>query len=227
MGLDLQGMRRALREHLGLVGDSTDEIPDQDSASKTGADTFLNRSFWEICSKFDFREQEVIGSFPTVAGTGFYQVPTLFDALKSIDIEDLNDFSHKPLDRIDRDVFSRKYENRIDAQGKPELYFRESNGIRLWQTPDNAYTLTISYRAGLADLDNNNTNPPMQHEWHEVILFGGIWRAQVGVNRDYNGAKVTRALQGALIDGMTTTDVKEQDDSHQSGLEVLGRDGEL
>lgn len=227
MGLDISSLRRQLREHLGLVGNSTDEIPDQDSPDKTGADTFLNRSFWEICSKFDFREQEVIGTFNTVQGTGYYQIPTLFDALKSIDIEDLNDFSHKPLDRITRDVFAQKYENRTDAQGKPELYFRESNGIRLWMIPDNAYKITLKYRAGLADLDNSNTTPPMQHEWHEVILFGGVWRAQVGVNRDYNGAKVTRALQGALIDGMTTTDSKEQFDSHRAGLEVLGRDSEL
>lgn len=227
MPLDVISLRRQLREALGLVGDATDEIPDQDTSGKTGADTFLNRSFWEICSKFNFREQEVIGSFPTVASTNFYQIPTLFDALKNIDIEDLTDFSHKPLDRISRDVFSQKYENRIDAQGKPELYFRESNGIRLWPTPDDAYTLTIKYRAGLADLDNNNTTPPIGHEWHEVILFGGIWRAQVGVNRDYDGAKVNRTFQASLIEGMTTTDDKEQEDSHTSGLEVLGRDGEL
>jgi len=225
--IDIAGLRRQLREHLGMIGDSQDEIPDQDTNDKTGADTFLNRSFWEICAKFGFREQEVIGSFPTVQGTNFYQIPTLFDAIKNIDIEDLTDFSHKPLDRIDRDVFSQKYENRVDSQSKPELYFRESNGIRVWRTPDNTYTLTIKYRATLADLDNNNTTPPVPHEWHEVIMLGGVWRAQVGVNRDYDGARITRSFQGSLIDGLSTTDVKEQEDSHRAGLEVIGLDGEL
>lgn len=227
MGLDIISLRRQLREHLGLVGDSEDEIPDQDSPDKTGADTFINRSFWEICAKFNFREQEVIATFNTVQGTSFYQIPTLFDALKNIDIEDLTDFSHKPLDRITRDVFSQKYENRVDSEGKPELYFRESNGIRLWMTPDDAYKITLKYRAGLADLDDTNDTAVIPQEWHEVILFGAVWRAQIGVTRDYNGAKITRAFQGSLIDGMSTTDDKEQEDSHRAGLEVLGRDSEL
>jgi|SRR6266849_4114162 len=227
MPLDIVGMRRSIREHLGITGDDTTDLPDQDTSDKTGADTYLNRSFWEICAKFGFREKEVIGSFPTVVGTNFYQIPTLFEALTSISIEDLNDFSHKPLERITRDVFQKKFVNSIDQQDKPTLYFRESNGIRVWATPDNIYTLTIAYKATLADLSNTNTTPPLLEEWHEVIMLGGLWRAQLGVSRDMEGANNTRAFQASLIEGLTTTEDKEQFDSHTAGLEVLGRDGEL
>jgi hypothetical protein len=220
-------MRRQLREHLGIVGDSQDEIPNIDVGDKTGADTYLNRSFWELGPKFDFREKEVVGTFTTVEGTNYYKTPTSFEAMQNLDIEDLNDFSHKPLDRITRDVFSSKYENRVDSRGKPELYFREDTGIRLWPTPDGIYTLTIKYLRTLADVSDSNLVPGIPQEWHEIILLGGVWRAMLGVNRDVRGARDIRAFQASLMEGITVVEVKEEIDSHRAGLEVLGLDSEL
>ena len=227
MTLDLTSLRIQLREGLGLEGNDTQTLPDTDSAEKSGADTFLNRSYWELLEKFNFREKEVIGSFPLVAGENYYEIPTPFDALRSLSIEDLNSLAHKPLDRIDRDVFEQKYVNSADSQGKPELYFREDMGIRLWPTPDQVYTLTMSYWDSLSDLSNTNTTPPIPRAWHELVLHGAIWRAKAGPFRDYDGAKFHRALQGSLIEGISTTDTKEQFDSHRAGVEVLGLDYDL
>src|SRR5258706_8732138 len=227
MTLDITSMRRQLREHLGIEGDATDELPDTDSADKTGCDTYLNRSWWESNEKFKFREKETTGTFPTVVGVKFYQVPFGFESIQHISIEDPDSSQHTPLDRITKDVFEQKYVNRTDAQGKPELYFRESNGIRLWPVPDQIYTLTLSYLSTLADLSGSNATPSIPQAWHEIILFGGVWRAFLGVTRDFEGSQNARAYQTSLIAGIEPTEEKEMIDSHRSGLEVLGRDGEL
>lgn len=227
MTINLDSLRIQLREGLGLDGDDVTELPNVDSASKTGADTFLNRAYWELLEKFDFREKEVIGTFPTTASVNYYAIPSPFDALRSLSIEDLNDQSHKPLDRITRDVFEQKYENRTDAESKPQLYFREDAGIRFWPTPDDAYTITISYWDSLSNLSDINSSPPIPRSWHELILHGGIWRAKAGPFRDYDGAKFHRTLQSTLLEGIETTDSKEAFDSHRAGLEVLGLDSEL
>lgn len=227
MALDIVSLRRQLREHLGMVGSATDELPDVDTADKTGADTYLNRAYWEVLDKFKFREKEVSGTFSTVIGTKFYQVPSPFEALQSLSIEDVNTLQHKPLDRIDKDVFEQVYVNRTDAQGKPENYFREGNGVRLWPTPDAAYVLTISYWTVLADLGSLNPQTNIPQNWHEIILFGAISRAFLGVNRDFEGSQHARAYQVSLIEGTTPVEEKEQFDSHRAGLEVLGREGDL
>lgn len=227
MTLNISSLRRQLREHLGLTGDDIDELPDTDSATVTGADTYLNRSYWELNEKFKFREKESTGTFPTVTGVKFYQVPFLFEALIHLSIEDVNTQQHIPLERITKDVFEQRYVNRVDAEGKPESYFRESNGVRLWPVPDNIYTLTMTYLSTLADLGNSNTTPPLPQAWHEIILFGAVWRACLGVTRDIEGSQTARAYQVSLISGIEPVEEKEMIDSHTSGLEVLGRDGEL
>lgn len=227
MTLDISSMRRQLREHLGITGDDTDELPDQDTAEKTGADTYLNRSWWEINEKFKFREKELTGTFQTVVGTKFYQVPTGFESLVHLSIEDINTSQHTPLERISKDRFEQEYVNRVDAEGKPEKYFREGSGFRVWPTPDLVYTLSLTYLYTLTDLSNSNTTPTVPQAWHEIILFGGVWRACLGVTRDYEGSQNARAYQSSLISGIEPVEEKEMVDSHTSGLEVLGRDGEL
>jgi hypothetical protein len=225
--LSLTQLRIQLRESIGLEGDNTAELPDQDTSDKTGADTYLNRSYWEILDKFKFREKEVVGTFQTVAGTKFYQVPSPFEALQSIAIEDPNSFAHKPLDRIEKDVFEQKFVDTVDARGKPELYYREGGGIKLWPTPDRVYEITLHHWTTLADLSSTNTTPPIPQSWHEIILFGAVWRAFIGVNGDWNRAQAAKATQISLIASETSTEDKEKFDSHRAGVEVPGYDGEL
>ena len=220
--LVLDSLRRQLREHLGIVGDSQDEIPDVDTPDKTGADTFLNRALWEVLDKYKFREKEVIGSFVTASGTSFYQIPSSFEALQGLSVEDLNTGQHIPLERISADVFEQEYVNRTDAQGKPEKYFRNGGGIKLWPTPDNIYTLKIYYWFELSDLSNTSPTPPIPRVWHEIILFGGVSRAFIGVLRDFDSARNARAFQAALIKDISPVEEKEKEDSHRSGLQPLG-----
>ncbi len=227
MTLDITALRRSLREGIGLEGDDTVTLPNADASDKTGADTYLNRSYWELLDKFPFREKEVIATFSTSVGENFYQVPSPFEALQQVAIEDPNSFKHNPLDRIEKDVFEQKFVNHVDDRGKPELYFRESNGIRLWRTPDLVYTVTLRYWTVLADLTSSNATPPIPQSWHEIILFGAIWRAFIGMNGDYNRAQAAKAHQVSLLSGASPVEAKETFDSHRAGAEVAGYDGEL
>lgn len=227
MGLDIVSLRRQLREHCGLIGDDQSELPDTDTSDKTGADTYLNRSYWEILDKYKFRDKEVIASFPTVVGTAFYHIPSSFEALQNISIKDINTGQYTPLDRITTDVYNQIFIDTTDDYSKPEKYVRQGNGIRLWRTPDAIYTLKLLYWAELVDLSTGNPDPLIPREWHEVILFGALARALMGVSRDNLGAQVARGWQSSLINNMTLTEEKEKDDSHRAGLEVLGLDGDL
>ncbi|KKL27584.1 hypothetical protein LCGC14_2383720 [marine sediment metagenome] len=52
MAIDLAVLRTELRVHLGYESDGTDDLSDGD------ADLLLNRAFWELLNKFNFREEE-------------------------------------------------------------------------------------------------------------------------------------------------------------------------
>jgi len=213
-----------LREGIGLEGNDTTNLPDLDSVSKTGADTYLNRAYWELLDKFKFREKERTGTFPTVAGTKFYQVPIPFEALQGIAIEDPNTLKHTPLDRTTADAYEQAFTDTVDAEGMPERYFRENDGIRLHPTPDKAYEITLHYWTVLTDLSGTNPDPEFPQNWQEILLFGAIWRAFIGVNGDYVGAQAAKATQIALVAGTDQTEEKEQFDSHRAGVEVPGYD---
>lgn len=227
MSLDITSLRRQLREHCGLIGDDQAELPNTDTSDKTGADTYLNRAYWELLDKYKFREKDIIATFPTVIGTSFYHTPSSFEALQSLAIIDLTSEQHTPLDRITNDEYEQIAVGGSQNYAKPEKYLRHGSGIRLWPTPDNIYTIRIYYWTELADLSSGNIDPLIPRAWHEVILFGAVARALMGVSRDNLGAQVARTWQTALISGMSPTEEKEEVDSHRSGLEVLGLDKEL
>lgn len=223
MSLDLTSLRRQLRESIGLEGDDTTNLPDVDTAVKTGADTYLNRSYWELLDKYKFREKELTATFPTVAGTKFYKVPSPFEALQGVAIEDPDSLEHTPLDRITADVYEQQFKDLDSDQGKPEAYFREGDGIRLWRTPDAVYEITLHYWTVLSDLIPGSS-PGIPQNWHEILLFGAVWRAFIGVNGDYISAQAAKAHQISLVEGTSLPEEKEQFDSHRAGVEVLGYD---
>jgi len=224
MTLDIASYRRQLREHIGLTGDDVETLPDTDTADKTGADTYLNRSYWEVLDLFPVRAKEVIATFHTTQGRDFYKIPNSFEALQAISITDPNSFKHDPLDRIEKDYFEQKFVDRTDDEGKPELYFREGDGIRVWRRPDRDYEMTVHYWEELADLSNSNQTSPIPRVLHEVILFGGVWRAFIGVNGDYVRAQAAKGHQVALMNSKTPIEDKEKFDSHRAGVEVIGYD---
>src|SRR2546430_34857 len=196
---------------------------DTNDLSDPDAELLLNRSYWELLDKFPFREKEVTQTFCTVAATGFYQVPQPFEALQLISIEDINSLAHVPLKRLTQHQYETEFVNKADAQGKPEWYLREKDGVRLLPIPDVVYTITIKYWSVLADLSSTNLQTPLPQVWDEMLLFGGVWRGFMRQG-DYERAREAKAHQVALINSTTPIEAKEETDTHFGGVEVPGYD---
>src|SRR5690349_23840355 len=111
MPVDLNNMRQRLRKALGLEPDDVSELSDDQ------ADVFLNEAFWSIQDKFPFREKEKTVRFNTIAGTRSYDMPTPFDALISISVQDLTTNEFTKLKQMTMVEYENRYDSDDDAQG--------------------------------------------------------------------------------------------------------------
>ena len=214
MTLVLSDMETEVMEHLGL--DATDLTGPW---TTDRIDLLINESWGEIQNNYPFKEKETTASFTTTAGAFFYQIPSAFEALRLISIEDLNDFSHKPLNRITVHAYESKYVNITTERDKPTMYVREDKGIRLLPTPDNIYNMKLKYDKILSDLSITNATPDTPQVWHEVIVYGAVWRgfARLG---DYARSTASQRIQAMLISKIKPVEAKEERDTHLGGLDV-------
>lgn len=209
MGLDIAALRTALRK---ATGTDNSDMPDPDT------DLYLNRAYWELLDKYHFREKEVTVTFATIAGTRLYAVPSPFEALRQLSILDPATSQHNKLDQMTPEEYEKVYNEATTSQKLPERYVREACNVRLWPTPDAVYTVTMKYWTVLADLNGvSNTAPPIPQSWHEIILFGGVWRAFVELG-DFPRANSVKAHQKALIDSSVPVQAKEEYDTHNAAL---------
>ncbi len=214
--ISTQDLLTELRIHLGNLSD--DELSDDEGK------LLLNRAYWELLDKFPFREKEVIATFVTVAGQRNYIAPSPFDALRSLSIQDPTSLKWTPLTKDGLYNFEVDKNDSESARAVPVKYLREGNKIRLDPIPDQEYTLTIKYWSTLDDLETNPTsNPTIPRSWHEIILYGAVWRGFLRL-RDYASSREYKIQAVALVDSLPPIESKEEEDSHTIGVEVLGRE---
>lgn len=221
MSLSLTQLENELIEHLGVsVTDFTNGLID--------IDLLLNRSWWKIADEFKFKEKETSKTFSLTPGTRSYSIatlisPVLFDALQLVAIEDLTSFAHTTLDDITPQEYENLYINQTNFQDKPTKYIRDlQNGnILFWATPDQAYNITLYYWQILGDLTSGG--PPIPQAWHEIILFGAIYR---GFRRfgDYNRADKAEKAYNNMIGTTSPVETKELSNLPNAGLTVLGNE---
>lgn len=218
MSIDVPTLITELRVHLG--GLDTTELSDPDAL------LLLNRAYWELIDRYKFREKELTASFPIIAGTAFYQIPTPFEAIQLLSIEDINTFKHTTLDRMTQFEYENLLVNNPDQSmwNKPTKYLRENDGFRVWPTPDRNYTLIIKYWTVLGDLANTGgVLPGPPQVWHEVILQGAIARGFRKLG-DYTRAKAAMDEFERLNTVYQLVPAKEAVDTHRGGLNVMGYD---
>ena len=217
MAIDLTVLRTELRIHLGYESDGTDDLSD------VNADLLLNRAFWELLNKFNFREEECSIEFTVAEDEDYISLPTLFESMRKLAILNADTNVWTPLTRITIDEFERVANDDTSAKGAPERYFREGIGIRLLSSaggaPDATYTLRIKYRVTLADLATGNTTLVIPDVWHELVLFGGWWRGLARL-RDFEGAREIKNQQISLINSTVPVEAKEEVDSPLAGVEI-------
>lgn len=215
MGLNLEDMRAGLRR---ATGTDVPNMPDD------LADLYLNRSYWEILDKFHFREKDTIRTFDLTVGEARYEVPSPFEAVQKLSIEDIDTHVRTPLKRMSRQEYDSVFVNDADHYAKPEKYIREGCWIRLWPTPDKAYPFIIVYWTTLADLnDSINPAPQIPQAWHEAIEWGGEWRAFIDLGDHVRSDKLARR-QSDYIASLSPIEAKEEYDSHTAGVAPIVRE---
>lgn len=213
MGLSSSQLITDLREHIGI--DSTD-LPDADAL------VLLNRSWWEVCDKFKFREKETQTTLTTVASTRDVSVPTDCFATRIAVVigEDLSDIQ---LEQIDEQTYEGLYNSDPEYEDIPTKYFRYGSVIRLYPTPDQAYSLVVYYWKTLTDLSVAN-DPSIPQSWHEIVLFGAIWR-QFAKLSDFEKKVSFQADQQRLIESAVPVETTEKYDSNMFHAQFPGYNG--
>ena len=150
-------------------------------------------------------------------------MPTLFESVRNITIQDPGTNSAEawePLERITLEEYTNKLDDASEVEAVPTRYFREDNGIRLSPIPDKAtYVIKVKHRVTLADLGDANLTVVIPDVWHELILFGGIWRGLLRL-KDYENSREIKNQQIALINSTVEVEGKEEIDSPLAGISI-------
>jgi hypothetical protein len=185
------------------------------------ADLYLNRAYWEIQDKFPFREKEKNATFSTIAGVRDYDMPEPIEALQSLSIVDPNSGKHIELNQITTGVYEDTYQEGEDYYEFPVDYTLIGCYARLLPTPKDVYKMVVKRLVVLADITNLNATPPIPQVWHEIIGYGGLWRAFIDFG-DFSRAQQIKAHANALINSLTPREAKEERANTQTaGLEVI------
>ena len=202
-----------------MVREPTGE--DIDSLPNTACDTFLNLSLRALLDTYAFREKEITASFNTGIGQLNYEMPDPHDALRQISIFDPTSFESHRVDPMTVDEWTTKFIETNDARGFPTHYVRESCLFRLYPVPDKAYAMVIKYWGILADLSDTKKTIDIPQVWWLPIIYGGIVNVFSLKQGDIERAAAYTRLQGKVISDIVPTQVKEEEDYHRAGVQVL------
>lgn len=212
----MANIRAETLEHLGIDAD------DLDATGTTNLDLLINRSWWDILDRFDFKEKEKTITFQTVAGTRNYSLQTIigsqiFEAIQNISILSPADSQHIPLNFISQQWYEQIYNEQTSLQAMPTDYFHDNGYIYLNATPDGIYTITMWYLYILNDLTAGN--PAIPQQWDELIMLGAVARG-FDRARDYSSASAIRQTLEIGFARRKSTDAKEDAQQKMVGVQV-------
>lgn len=196
-------------------------LPDTSSGTIIGATDFLNRSFWEIANKFQFRVNEGTVADVTVAGQASYNPPTSMDAISHISILNPTSNEYERLLPMTIEDYRSKLNLESSNESQSTNYVRYGDVYYLYPTPNDIYTTQIDYLETLSDLVSGN--PPVPREWHEIILYGAAWRVFLDVNGDIARSQYYTNMQTRLMNTTVPVQAKEEMDYSNAGVNVRGR----
>jgi hypothetical protein len=212
--LNITQLRADLLKHCGVL--TTDPGFNND-----GCDLLLNRSLWALMNMFPFRQTEDTKLFDTTIGEPRYTLPTLFEAVRQISIEDDISFEHSILDPMTILEYEAQFIDTIASRAKPTHYIRYGTTLRLFPTPDAVYSIVIKHVITLADLDDDNTGFPIPKNWYEIVLYGGIYRGYFLIKNPAM-AKDFEDQQAIWINAALPVESKEEIDRHKAGVSIKG-----
>jgi len=214
MSLTLAEFRADLRNHLGM---DTIDLPTASTSVLTGADSLINRSFWNLAALLKFNVSESEGSITTVDGTRSYDFGVDEEAVQRVIILDLDDEdNYDPLIKVDDwNMFPLRQD---ETTGKPTHYARRNTEFILHPCPDDEYTIRFKYLQTLEDVQTEGSGLPRQ--WDEVILYGAVYRGFL-LRGDLNRAAQFQQIQANLINSIPSDTEKELEDVRYSGFQTI------
>jgi hypothetical protein len=177
-------------------------------------------------NKFRFRETECTAESTLTIGDNFLSLPIaphLFEALRKISVQNPDTLEWDTIKRRSLDLHESNASDDIEDRGCPIWYTRDQNGIRLQSEGgngvDKAYKIRIKYWVTLEDIDETNTEVPLPQAWHEILLFGGVWRLYRRLGNHSLGREMRNA-QIDLINSTAAVESKEEEDSPLAGVDL-------
>jgi hypothetical protein len=215
MSIDLTNLRKKLYKLLGL---------DVEDLSVADADFLLNQSWWEIQDKFKFPATDGFTSYLTVVGQQSYTIdPSVIASIRHVAYVNPSTQEVTKLEQLSVSTAEESLDLDVTSRGAPEYYRRFENTIQLYPVPDGVYTLRVTHQKVLADLSTGNTTAPIPRSWHEIILYGAVWRgfSELG---DMKQMAMFQNTQATLVSSAIPVQSKEETDTRFAGMYVHGYD---
>ncbi len=217
--LTLQQMRDLVRKGLGGL--------DEQDLSDPDLDLMLNMSFWEIESRFPFKEKEARLEFSTVEGSHLYDLPSIaagagaeMDAVLGVAVIETDSGKSNKLQRMTESWFDTQFNDDIDVRAIPEFWLRRDVDLQLWPVPDEIYTIRLFFLKNLASLLLGTVEATgLPRTWDELVVEGGITRGQY-YGQDYNLAQQAESFRVGKLRTASSIESKEEEDSRWAGLVV-------
>lgn len=152
--MNLTALQADLRVKIG--NPSTSQVADSVLTS------YLNKAQKRIADRYRFHKTRKVVTFPTVASTDKYNVPSDYNVVMSL----ADQTNKRPLRKTS---FAFINANPSQTNQQPTRYAIEQGYIHLWPTPDAVYTIQMMYRANPTDLSAGSDTPVFPDAWHEGL----------------------------------------------------------
>ena len=136
----------------------------------------------------------------TTADTSFYDLPSDLIELRNITYETSGSNSYA-LSYLSPESGSREYGS--FANGFPRAYTNLGKDIKLYPTPDAAYTLGINYFKKLVPLSDSVTTNDILDSFPDLYLFGSCLEGAIYLNDSEQTNRFLAVYQKALDDVMS------------------------
>jgi len=174
-----------VRDSLG--GETTETLSD------TRVLRYINQSYLELCSEYQFPQLSTSTTITTASGTATYEL-SVSDVLKFEDIED--DTNNLMLYRMAEWQY-RKFTQGSATTGTPVYWFIDGVGsnnrynLTFWPTPAGTYTLNVYYAKKPSELVQSPTatSAIIPEPWDDSIVYRAVARGWMQLGDPDNASK--------------------------------------
>jgi hypothetical protein len=143
----------------------------------------LNYGQAYVAAQTDFRELFSSDTISATSGDAEYNLPADFMRVYSLLYVPT---SGKPVSLTE--VSQGDLDLNAPSSGVPTHYTVQNGEVRLWPTPDTAYTLRLRYYATPTTLTANDDVPEIPGNYHHLLVTYALWHCYEREN-DYNSAQ--------------------------------------